>query len=338
MSPLKVNWLKNEVRWNFLLRGIFVLMPMACLFLLTKNAYWLQVSVLTMSTLIVEEKLRLSLLGVLLHGAGIILLFNLLFLTEETPLVFILICTTAATAIIWIASQGEQLRTLGNWTFIPAIILSIELASEMKYELQKGSVHPYLLAALIPTLLVSIYEQIRAYRRGEQFVWLSYLSDFGKRESNIESMIAMGLGIIVAASLVEYLPMENGQWMIWGVASVITGNVETSPKKFHQRLIGVVIGVPAGIGFGLCCIPSNPYTLTLVTVSLFLTLVAFRRYVIAYTFRCFFVATAVILVTHSSAIALERLSHVIAGGLIGLLCVIFSPFLLKGLRTIRLRI
>lgn len=324
-------WIKNEIRGGFLLRGIIVLLPFAVLFLLTDNSYWLEISVLTMSTLIVEEKLQLTILGVLLHGFAVIFLFYLLFFTQELPILFILTSTLSATAIIWIACKGDKLRTLGNWTFIPAIILSIELGSEMKpvFSLQSiTTLVPYLIAALVPTLIITLFNQIKFYRegRGYQFLQLSYLSDFGVKKNNVESMIAMALGVGVSAFLVQYLPMQNGQWMIWGVASVITGEIETTPGKFHQRLIGVSIGVPIGILLGQF-IPSTPFDLTLTTVALFLTLVAFRRYIIAYTLRCIFVATAVILITHSRTIAFERLSHVIIGGAIGLGCAMLCHFL-----------
>ena len=59
------------------------------------------------------------------------------------------------------------------------------------------------------------------------------------------------------------------------------------------------------------------------TTCLFLTLVAFRRYVIAYTLRCIFVVTAVMLITHSKSIAFERFSHVVLGGAIAWGCVMF---------------
>lgn len=325
--------IKSEIRGNLLLRGILVLLPFAYFFWLTGHYTWLQISVLSMSTLIVEERLKLTVLGVLLHGLSVIILFNLLFLTQYQPILFVIICTLSATAIIWITTQGEQLRTLGNWTFIPAIILSIELASETRHGLLEESqvIFPYLMASLLPTLCVSLYEQIKIITRDYRFnlLQLSYLSDFGEKKSNLEAMLAMALGIIVSSCLVEYLSMENGQWMIWGVASVITGNRETSTKKFKERLIGVSIGVPLGIVFGGYVIPSTPFDLMWVTICLFLTLVAFRRYIIAYTFRCFLVATAVMLLTHSKIIALERLSHVIAGGLIGLATIVISRFLFK---------
>ncbi|WP_332247942.1 FUSC family protein [Legionella tunisiensis] len=78
-----------------------------------------------------------------------------------------------------------------------------------------------------------------------------------------------GIGRQCFSILVQYLPMQNGQWMIWGVASVITGDIETTPGKFHQRLIGVSIGVPMGILLGRFVIPSTPFNLTLTTIALF---------------------------------------------------------------------
>ncbi len=64
---------------------------------------------------------------------------------------------------------------------------------------------------------------------------------------------------------------------------------------------------------------------------------AFRRYIIAYTLRCVFVATAVMLITHSQTIAFERLSHVIIGGAIGLVCAMLCHFLSRAYAELRSR-
>ncbi|MBI2786609.1 MAG: FUSC family protein [Legionella longbeachae] len=321
-------WIKNEIRGQFLLRGILVLMPFAFLFLLSGNIYWLESSLITMSTLIAEEKLKLGFLGILLHGTAIIILFNLLFLTQVHPFFFVLVCTISATGIIWISTFGEQLRNLGSWTFIPAIILSLERAPIANISLldQCLILLPFLIIAILPTIFLCLFEYIKAKKNGLDLKWfqLSYLSDFGKKNKNYDSLLAMAIGIALSSTFVEYIQMENGQWMIWGVASVITGNIQTSPKKFYERLFGVSIGVPMGILMGNYVMPSTELDLTIATMGIFLTLVAFRRYIIAYTFRCFFVALAVILVTHSKIIAFERLTHVILGGVLGIICVLLS--------------
>ncbi|KTD02259.1 FUSC family protein [Fluoribacter gormanii] len=324
--------LKDEIQIGSLLRGIIVLLPFALLYLSTNNSIWLQSSVLTISTLIVEERLELTALGVLLHGCMIVVMFYLLFLTQLMPVLYIVSCTLAATTVILVTIKGEKLRPLGSWTFIPAIILATEFAAETNHTVmlhQAPQFLPYLLIALVPTLLLAQFDEISAYYKKREIHYhplrLGGLNDFGEQNPYVESMIAMAIAVCISAFLVEYFQMQNGQWMIWGTASVVTGNVMTTPQKLSQRVIGVSLGVPLGILFGFI-LPSTPFALTFAICGIFLTLVAFRRYVIAYSFRCFFVATTVMLVTHSASVASERLTHVILGGLIGFGSVIFCHF------------
>lgn len=328
-----IDILKNEIQIWSLLRGIIVLFPFAFLYLSTNNPLWLQSSILTMATLIVEERLELTALGVLLHGLIIIAMFYLLFFTQLKPMLYVISCSLAATSIFWIAMLGNKLRHLGSWTFIPAIILATEFGSETQ---PTRLLHhapqflPYLLIAILPTILIAQFDKIRAFCKKQVTHYhplrLAGLDDFGERDPYIENMIAMAIAVCISAFLVEYFHMENGQWMIWGTASVITGDIATSPKKLRQRALGVSIGVPSGILLGQFVVPNTPFNLTLTACAVFLTLVAFRRYIIAYTLRCLFVATAVMLATHSLSIASERFTHVVIGGFIGLVCVMFCHF------------
>jgi hypothetical protein len=337
-----VQLLKNEIKVGSFLRGILVLLPFAALYLITNNPLWLESSVLTMSTLIVEERLELTALGVLLHGFIIIAMFYLLFLTQLKPALFIVSCSLAASTIIWVAMRGDKLRHLGTWTFIPAIILATEFAAETKPALilqQAPEFLPYLLIALLPSIIIAQFDKMKAVHKKMLHQYhplrLAGLSDFGVKNPNVESMIAMASAVFISAFLVEYYQMENGQWMIWGSASVVTGNVTTTPKKFRERFIGVSIGVPLGILLGRFIIPYTPFTLTLSVCAVFLTLVSFHRYIIAYTFRCLFVATSVMLATHSANIASERFTHVIIGGLIGFACVILCYLIASTYRILQ---
>lgn len=329
-----VEVIKSEVTIWPLLRGIIVLLPFAILYLHTRDPLWLQSCVLTMATLIVEERLELTPLGVLLHGFLIITMFYLLFLTQLKPTLYIVSCSLAASTIFWVTMIGDKLRSLGSWTFIPAIILATEFAAETKPTMllqQAPQFLPYLIIAVLPTLLIAQFDKIKAFYKKRVTNYhplrLVGLGDFGEKNPYIENMFAIAIAVCIAAFLVEYFQMENGQWMIWGAASVVTGKMDTSPQKFHQRVLGVLIGVPLGILLGQFVIPYTPFNLTFVVCSVFLTLVSFRRYVIAYTFRCLFVATSVVLATQSPWVASERLTHVVMGGLIGLGCVIFCHLL-----------
>jgi hypothetical protein len=326
--------IKSDIKFWSLLRGIMVLLPFAILYLYTNNSLWLQSSVLTMATLIVEERLELTPLGVLVHGFFIIAMFYLLFLTQLKPTLYIVSCSLAASTIFWVTLIGDKLRSFGSWTFIPALILATEFASETKPTMllqQAPQFLPYLLMAIFPTLVIAQYDKIKAFYKQQVSHYhplrLAGLGDFGEKNPYIENMFTIAIAVCISAFLVEYFQMENGQWMIWGAASVVTGKIDTSPQKFHQRLLGVSIGVPLGILVGQFVIPYTPFNLTLMVCSVFLTLVSFRRYVIAYTFRCFFVATAVVLATQSPRVASERLTHVVMGGLIGLGCVMLFHFI-----------
>ncbi|HHT0594357.1 TPA: FUSC family protein [Legionella anisa] len=329
-----IHAVKDEILLWPLIRGIIVLLPFAFLYLHTNNPRWLQSSVLTMATLIVEERLALTALGVLLHGSMIIAMFYLLFLTQLKPVLYVVSCSLAATIVIWVTIKGEKLRPLGSWTFIPAIILATEFAAETKpatMVYQAPQFLPYLVFALIPTLLIAQVDKMRAFYKKRVTHYhplrLGGLNDFGEKKPYIESLIAMALAVFISAFLVEYLQMENGQWMIWGAASIVTGNITTTPQKLRQRFTGVSIGVPLGILLGQF-IPNTPFDLTFAVCGVFLTLVAFRRYAVAYTFRCFFVTTAVILATQSVSVASERFTHVILGGLVGFMCVMICHFCL----------
>ena len=264
------NALKNEIKIWSLLRGIIALLPFAFLYLRTNNPLWLQSSVLTMATLIVEERLELTALGVLLHGFMVIILFYLLFLTQLKPVLYVISCSLAAMTIFWITMMGNKLRHLGSWTFIPAIILATEFAAETqptKLLQQSPQFLPYLLVALLPSLLIAHYDKMKAFYKKQVTHYhplrLRGLEGLGEQNPYMEHMISMAIAVCISAFLVEYFHMENGQWMIWGTASVITGDIATSPQKLRQRAIGVSIGVPSGILLGQFLIPNTSLNLTL---------------------------------------------------------------------------
>ncbi|KTD25482.1 FUSC family protein [Legionella lansingensis] len=301
------------------MRGTIVLLPFAYLFLLTKNPLWLQSSILTMSTLIIEEKLKFTVLGVLLHGLAIILGFYLLLLMEGYPVFFVFTCALFASSIIWITTKGDKLRSLASWCFIPALFLATEMRETANTATPSAFLF-YLFSALLPTLGLAIIDQLKwVLKEGEKYypLQLSVLNNFGERGSYLDSVMAMILAVGFSTFLVEFFQLGNPQWMIWGAASVVTGNILTTPTKFRQRLQGVLTGVPLGILLGQF-IPNTPFDLTLITFFIFLTLIGFHRYVVAYFLRCTAVAIAAVVISNSTIIAFERITHVILGGLIGL--------------------
>lgn len=245
-----VNALKNEIKIWSLLRGIIALFPFAFLYLSTDNPLWIQASVLTMATLIVEERLELTALGVLLHGMIVIIMFYLLFLTQLKPVLYVISCSLAAMTIFWITMKGNKLRHLGSWTFIPAIILATEFAAETQPEKllqQAPQFLPYFLVALLPSLLIAHYDKVRAFYKKQVTHYhplrLSGLGDFGEQNPYIENMISMAVAVCISAFLVEYFHMDNGQWTMddlgnckcdyWRCCDKPTKVAPTRCRSFH---------------------------------------------------------------------------------------------------------
>ncbi|KAK47233.1 hypothetical protein BG58_05150 [Caballeronia jiangsuensis] len=311
--------LADEIKVWPLLRATIALLPFVVLALATGNDLWMKASLLAIGTVIGEDRLALRPLGVLAHGLAIIAGTYLLLLAERVPVFFVVACMLLAAGVILLVSRGKELRALGNWTFVPVLILANELQGGRTIDALLREVPaslPYLLVALVPALVSA---HIRS--RGKPAARWSNLDDFGERAPFGEDLAAMLASVGIAAAMVVLWHMDRAQWVIWGAASIVTGSVDTARTKLANRAFGVIVGVPIGIVLGRFVVPHSDIAVTLATLAAFLTLVAFQRYVVGYFFRCVFVALAIMLANQSAADAFERLTHVLAGGVIGIVCV-----------------
>ncbi|RUL79796.1 FUSC family protein [Dyella choica] len=317
--------LAGEIKGRGLVKALLALLPFGVLSISTADPIWAEVSLLTISTLIARERLALVPLGVLLHGVTVIAGIYLLLFAQAMPMLFIAACMLLAAGFIRITAEGKKFRSLGTWTFVPMLILASELGSTASAEgpfRQALTSLPCLLTALAPSLAVAALEHRRASIDTSSLRWFSRLDDFGPKAPYGETMAAMVTGVGLAAALVEYVPLHYGQWAIWGVASVVTGTVDTARTKLRQRTVGVIAGVPLGIALGQFVVPASRISVVVALLVTFLTLMAFQRYPVAYFFRCLFVALTVFLATRSTVDALERITHVLLGGAIGMASVI----------------
>ncbi|MFM0327402.1 FUSC family protein [Caballeronia glebae] len=310
----------SEIKIWPLVHAAIALLPFVALALATGNALWMKASLLAIATTIAEDQLALRPLGVVAHGLAIIAGTYVLLLAELVPAFFVVACMLLAACVILLASRGSKFRALGNWTFIPVLVLANELHGGRTVDALLHAAPawlPYLLVALAPAVVSA---HIRS--RGKSAARWSNLDDFGERAPFGEDLAAMLASVGIAAAMVVYARMDNAQWVIWGAASIVTGSVDTARTKLRNRAWGVIAGVPIGIVLGRFVVPHSGMAVTLATLAAFLTLVAFQRYVVGYFFRCVFVALAIMLANQSAADAFERLTHVLAGGAIGIVCVL----------------
>jgi hypothetical protein len=312
--------LASEIKLWPLVHAVIALLPFVALALATGNALWMKASLLAISVVIGQERLALRPMGVIAHGLVVIAGTYLLLLAELAPASFVIACMALAASVTLLASRGEKLRALGNWIFVPVLILANELHGGRTVDalLRVTPAYlPYLLVALVPAVILAAMRS-----RGRPAARWSSLDDFGARVPLGEDLAAMLASVGITAMLVEHWRMEHAQWVIWGAASIVTGAVDSARVKLQNRAFGVVAGVPIGIVLGLYVVPHSELFVTLATLAGFLTLVAFQRYVVGYFFRCLFVALAIMLANQSAVVALERLTHVLLGGVIGIVCVV----------------
>lgn len=318
----------NLIERRELPRAVLALAPLLLAALVTGDAAWLQASLVTISTFIAVERSGVAPLGVVLHGIAITAGFMILVASFAHPTLFVISITTMAAASILVTTQGAELRWLGAFTFIPGLYLACELGEQVPpSQLVRGGLDflPIMGLATIPVLLMSSVDRIRS--RGTGITYLRHFAPVLTRTEAArvvpywESAIAVALAVAVAAAIVETCHIEYGHWMIWSAASVVTGDAASARLKLRDRLVGVIVGVPAGVAVEWL-LPHDRLVVGLTAFATLLTFVAFRRYVIGFGARCVCVTVAVLIAGQSTVDAGARLTNVILGGLIGIVFVL----------------
>lgn len=329
---------KHEVKWTPLARSILCVSPWVVLLLITQNGIWLSATLVTMSTMIAQDRLDLTPFGVALHGVAIMCSFAILTATYAIPPLFVVFCMVLAVGSISLTAKGRSLRTLGNFTFIPALYLTVEMAEKTapnQMMAQAIAYLPYLCAGVLPILVLSALRKMvfdnHGIARACRFTmkW-SFRDDFGDRVQILEASLIVALAVGLTTVFVEWGDISHGQWVIWSAASVVTGEAGTERHKFRRRTIGVLVGVPLGILLGFLS-PHTPATYSFSVIAAFLTLIAFRTYLVGFALRCAFIALALTVSNQTVFVAAERVSNVIAGGIVGVICIFGVRFAAKAI-------
>lgn len=330
--------IKQEIKFPALAGAALVLAPLILAAAITGQPIWLRAGLIAISTFIGMERAGLAPLGVLLHGLAIITGFMALLCALILPALFVLGCAILAAGSILLTAKGEKLRSLGNFTFIPALYLACETSENTAPQLaiRHGIAFlPFAALALLPGLAYSTVLHFRRRDRTQSALRhlrrLSRHIDLGEKKPWLESAIVVALAVMAAASLVEWRHFANGQWVIWSAASVVTGNYASTGVKLLKRGTGALIGVPLGILFGRL-LPHDLFAYDLTVLAATLTLVAFNRYIAGFTARCMFIAMAFIAAGETVSVAAERVVNVIIGGLIGY-AFVFAIHALEQMRT-----
>lgn len=313
--------LTSEIDLQSLKRASWMLAPLLAITLLTGDTNWLMASILTISLFITYERSELAPLGVVCQALAFLLTFWALFFSMSQPVIFVLTCALAAAAAVGVSTYGDKLRTLGNFTFIPALYLACESTSGIipaQYPLHALVLLPFLITAILPVLVISLVEHVKTNHGWHYVFRLHRTGDLGTRVACGETLVAVCLSVVLAAALVEWRQLDYGQWVIWSAVSIVTGDILTARKKLYQRGTGVLLGVPLGVILSYI-IPHNMLIYEILTVIAMLTLVSFSHYMLGFGARCACITSALIVIGQTPDIAAERVFNVLLGGGIGLL-------------------
>ena len=251
-----------------------------------------------------------------------------------------------AAASVLLAGRGSKLQSLGIFTFVPALYLACEIGEgTATHEFVRHGVAflPFLVVAMSPVLLMSAFDHL--YARDAEVDHLRHFSrilrwsELGVRSFYGEAAIAAALSGAVAATAVEWLHLDHGQWVIWSAASVVTGDAASGHRKLLDRMTGAVVGVPVGVAIGLLApkdlLAYGGLATGMASILAVLSLVALRRYVVAFGLRCGCAAFVLLLASQSAAIAAERAANVILGGVIGILFVVITRAIFGAIKSRR---
>ncbi|WP_147309995.1 FUSC family protein [Paraburkholderia sp. BL6669N2] len=256
------------------------------------------------------------------------------------PALFVIASVLLAMGCVAVTAAGTEMLWTGSFTFIPVLYLACVTANDANGRnlAQLGllglNTLPYLLCAALPVILHAIisYRANRCVDRSNSHGWLA-VRQVSETPSPgyFEGIIAAGLAVGVAASLVEWHHVHYAQWLVWSAASVVTGDVATARAKWKDRMMGAMVGVPAGMLVGIL-MPHAALLPDVLTAAIVLTLVAFNQYVVAFGTRCALHAVAIIVAGHAIFSADDRAIDVAIGSIIGIVFVLGTNLIARSLK------
>jgi hypothetical protein len=322
-----------RLNWIALRRAALVLLPAVIWGLFSPSNVWLQVALVTMSTFIVHETSGTAPLGVLAHAFTISGCFVGLLLSQAFPPLFVALCSLVAMGCVRIAALGTALRTLGSFTFAPALYLAVaayEQAHDTGMREQLIRFAPALLMGVLPTFFLACWEHARDSSRKVSY-WRHFSAllrpfDRGPALTSWLPPATAACAVGLSAFVAEFSHLPHAQWAIWSAASVVGADAVSTRLKWRDRTVGAVVGVPLGLVLGTL-LPHHVATVSWCVIGSLLTLVAFRSYVVAFGTRSALAIAALFVAGVGPVSAVERVGNVLLGGCIGVACSLAATLL-----------
>jgi hypothetical protein len=170
----------------------------------------LDLGLVAISLLLSAQELQLPRRLVALQLAAILFTFVVLVLAAPVRPLFVLVTGIAAFLAIALTRYRAALRTLGIWTFLPALYLACKVHEEWSSGI--GFRQTIIIVALAPVVLAQVY----AAQLFEGRPLLDQSPHSYGQVSNgwFTSASATAIAVLAAATAVEIFNLDQGQWMI----------------------------------------------------------------------------------------------------------------------------
>jgi len=309
-------------------RCLLALSPYFLVFFLTGRREVLSIAILGGGLFIASEALGLGLWLLVLHYVLTLAAFVVLFACIGQDIGFTLLVAAMALAVVAATRDSAQLRSFGNWIFLPAVYLACELGDRLDWPARQALLPFVVLYSVLAPLSVGLLRflwpdpELAAVHHSLRDVRARFPQpnpDWARHSA------AAFISVLLVTGVAEVFQLPNRQWMIWSTLSVISLNRTTSHAKIKDRLFGVLVGCPPGLLAGMM-IPPNEIAYSLSILLIFVTLVAFQSYRTAFTLRCGLTAFAALMAGGSFAIGEERIVNVIFGGIVGVVALQIALF------------
>lgn len=341
-NTLKI--LRSQIAWKDLTFGFVSLLPVFLLSYVAHDLIILKVGLITVSLFIAAIRLNPNALFITLHFCSILLaLIVLYYLLAYLPVLFVIVIALFAFVCIFIGKFGTNLRSVGNFTFIPALYLACELhfmslqnhQPRLFWHFFEFTPAAWFSMLLICPVIKRHYSVNPIKVAGNTKQILSNINFGEPLLSWFEPAIAVFFAVFVAALLAIKLEIPSPEWLLWSTASVIGAELGLAHKKFIQRFLGAILGVTVGFIIG-SLIAKTQLNYSLAVLGVMLTLITFKNYFVGFSSRCFFITVAICIISTSHWQTLVRIQNVFIGGALGMLSLylvhyFFNKFIRKKL-------
>ena len=322
--------MKAEISWKELVPALLALLPILLGFWVSGNLQLFDVGLISIALLIARDRLHLGFYWISLHYVAILVGFSILYFSFPYFGLFVPLVGFMAFASVYFIRHGAQLRTLGNYTFIPALYLSCELRSGLS-----PLPHPMTICWHFMVLSLIAYLSVIALTAAVGRLFHEKMNPGIAHKEWLPAALSIFFSTGIAAAWVLFFHIQKGEWMIWSAASVITLDLQSAKVKLGQRSFGIFLGVPLGLAIAYF-LPKTPLMYAIAMTGVMLSLLAFKRYTLAFMVRCTLIAVAAYVATAAAGIALDRILNVLFGGVIGLICFYVCNHGLRRLRCLKL--